>query len=151
MKRSHIKLIIDVFMTIAVLVLMEPRATGLSLHEWGGLLICVVFLSHILLNWKWVACVTGKFFKKLPAKSRVNYIVDGLLMLGFLLIVLSGMVIAKTIDFSWLPVPGTLFFWRSVHVSASLMTLLAVGVHVGLHWKWVTCQFRSTKREVAHG
>jgi hypothetical protein len=150
MKRAYIKIIIDIVMTLAVLALMEPKATGLSLHEWGGLAICLIFLIHNLINWKWIACVTGKFFKKLPVKNRVNYVLDAVLLLGFAAIVLSGMAIAKTIDFSWLPLGGTRFFWRSLHVSASLLTLAAVGVHVGLHWKWIDCQFGNIRKEVAH-
>jgi hypothetical protein len=109
----------------------------------------VVFLTHTLLNWKWVACVTGKFFKKLPVKNRVNYILDALLIAGFFLIVLSGIAIARTIDFAWLTLPGSRFFWRSLHVSASLVTLIAVGMHVGLHWNWVLCRFK-TRKESAH-
>lgn len=150
MKQSHIKIIIDIVMTVAVLALMEPRATGLSLHEWGGLIICIIFLIHNILNWKWITCVTGKFLKKLPTKNRVNYILDALLVVGFFLIVLSGMAIAKTIDFTWLPLGGTRSFWRSIHVSASMLTLIAVAVHVGLHWQWVTCQFRNIRKEVIH-
>lgn len=110
MKRTYIKIIIDIAMTAAVLALTEPKATGLSLHEWGGLAICLVFLIHNLINWKWIACVTGKFFQKLPAKNRVNYVLDALLLVGFSAITLSGMAIAKTIDFSWLPLGGNMFF-----------------------------------------
>lgn len=151
MKTSHIKLLLDIGMTVAVLALMEPRATGLSLHEWGGLAIAVAFLAHIVLNWTWISCMTGNFLKRATAKNRINYILDALLLLGFFTILLSGAAIAKTIDFSWLALPGTRFFWRSVHISASLLTLIGVGVHVGLHWKWVVCRFRKTrKQELAH-
>ena len=150
MKRSYLKLLIDSVMTVALIMLMEPHATGLSLHEWGGLVICAAFFAHALLNWKWIACVTGKFFAKLPAKSRVNYCLDALLAAGFFLTVLSGMAIAKTIDFTWLSLPGTWPFWRGLHTLAALLTLLAVGVHVGLHWKWVVYQCKKRKQEAAH-
>jgi hypothetical protein len=49
-KRSSLKMLIDVVMTIAVLALMEPKATGQSLHEWGGLLLCLLFLAHVAMN-----------------------------------------------------------------------------------------------------
>ena len=150
MKRSYLKLLIDIVMAVAVIMLMEPRATGLPLHERGGLLICVAFLVHALLNWKWIACMTGKFFTTLPMKSRVNYCLDALLVMGFFLVVLSGMAIAKTMDFAWLSLPGDMRFWRMLHGSSALLTLIAVGVHVGLHWKWVTCQLKSSNKEVAH-
>ena len=149
MKQSTLKVMIDVIMTASVLALMEPRATGLSLHEWGGLAICLIFLVHNLLNWKWIACVTGRFFKRLPLKNRINYVLDAFLLVGFAAIIVSGMAIARTINFTWLPFGGTMFFWRSLHVSASMLTLIAVAVHLGLHWNWVLCRFTSRK-EASH-
>ena len=149
MKRSYLKMLIDVVMTIAVLVLMEPKATGQSMHEWGGLLLCLLFLVHMAMNWQWVRCVTGKFFNKLPAKNRVNYVLDILLFVGFFSIVVSGIAIAKTIDFTWLPL-GNAIPWRSLHISASLFTLIIAAIHVGLHWKWVNLQLKNLKKEVSH-
>lgn len=149
MKKSTMKILIDVVMTAAVLALMEPRATGLSLHEWGGLATCLVFLIHNILNWKWITCVTGRFFKKLPVRNRINYVVDALLFAGFTAIIISGMAIAKTIDFSWLPLARYAFFWRSLHVSASMLTLIATAVHLGLHWNWILCRVK-IRKEVAH-
>lgn len=70
---------------------------------------------------------------------------NAILALGFVLIVLSGMAIAKTIDFSWLKLPGEHFFWRGLHTSSAMMTFLAVAMHVGLHWNWILCQLRRKK------
>lgn len=142
MKLSHLKLLVDVVMTVAVVALMAPRATGLSLHEWSGVLISLVFFAHILLNWKWIACMTSKFFTRLPMKSRLNYCLDALLFVGFFLTVLSGMAIAKTIDFAWLPLPENMFLWRMLHGTAARLSFIGAGIHVGLHWKWVVCQFK---------
>jgi hypothetical protein len=149
MKRSLLKLVLDISLAVAFLALMEPRATGLSLHEWGGLLICVAFLIHNLLNGEWILGVTRGFFSHLPARTRLNYILDWLLFIGLVLIVVSGLGIARTIDFSWLPLPENRWLWRSLHGSAAIFTLLVIGGHIGLHWNWVMCQFRS-KPEMCH-
>lgn len=145
MNSSRIKMICDIVIAIALLVLMEPKATGLSFHEWAGLAICLGFLIHNLLNWKWISCVTGNFLKHLPAKTRLNYLLDWLLFLGMFVIVLSGIGIAKTIDFSWLPLPDARWLWRGLHASGALLTFTVVGIHIGLHWKWVLCHFRKTQ------
>ena len=156
MKRSYIKLLIDGVMAVVLILLMEPHATGLSVHEWGGLVVCLAFLVHVLLNWKWVATMTVKFFTRIPMKSRVNYCLDVLLVVGFFLTVLSGLPIAKTINFSWVSLPGTWPFWRGLHGFAALLTLIVAGVHLGLHWKWIACHVkRNTQRknivqEVSH-
>lgn len=150
MKHVTKKIILDVGITIALFALMVPKLTGLSLHEWGGLFIGLAFAVHILLNWKWVLCVTKTLFTTSATKARVNYILDALLLAGFTLIILSGMAIAKTIDFTWLNLPGDPFFWKHLHGAAAMMTFLAAAMHVGLHWQWVLCQLRKTQ-EVHHG
>ncbi len=70
---------------------------------------------------------------------------NALLIAGFVLIVLSGMAIAETIDFSWLNLPEQRFFWRGLHSSAAMITFLAVAMHVGLHWNWILYQLRRKK------
>jgi hypothetical protein len=76
-------------------------------------------------------------------------VLDILLFAGFFSIVVSGIAIAKTIDFTWLPLGNTIP-WRSLHISASLFTLIIAAVHVGLHWKWVSLQFKTLRKEVSH-
>ena len=148
-KGSTVKIFLDIVLAVALLVLMEPKITGLEPHERLGLLICVGFLIHNLLNRKWIACATRGFFKQLSAKTRVNYVVDWLLFIGMFLVVLSGMEIAKTIDFSWLPFSENRGLWRGVHGSAAMLMFAAVGVHIGLHWNWMLRRFRSNE-EAAH-
>jgi hypothetical protein len=53
------------------------------------------------------------------------------------LVILSGIAIARTIDFSWLQLGGSRIFWRVMHTSSSLITLVFFGIHLGLHWSWV--------------
>lgn len=144
--------ILDLVMTVGFLALMEPKATGLSLHEWGGLAIAIFFVVHKALNWNWIKAVSRNLFRpRLNLSTRLGYIVDLLLLVGFALIIFSGMAIAKTIDFSWL---GDLRQgpWRSFHLLASLLILVAVGIHLGLHWDWIKARFSKRSRsEVSHG
>jgi hypothetical protein len=51
--------------------------------------------------------------------------------------ILSGIAIARTIDFSWMNLGGSRMFWRVMHTSSSLITLALFGIHLGLHWNWV--------------
>jgi hypothetical protein len=142
MKRVTIlKAALDVALTLGFLLLMEPKATGMSLHEWGGLGICVFFVIHKLLNRKWIAAVSAALFRRgTPAMTRLRYVVDVVLLAGFSLIAVSGMAIAHTIGFSWLfHAAGS---WKVVHVAGSSMSLVAVGVHLGLHADWIKGRLR---------
>jgi hypothetical protein len=135
---SKIKLILDIVLTVVFVLLMDPHSIGgLDIHEWAGLAICFFFIVHKAFNWAWIKAVSASFFGKVPPRVRLNYILDILLLIGMVAIVLSGMKISKTIDFSWLPEFGSGLFWRFLHLSGSVLTLAVVGIHVGLHWKWV--------------
>lgn len=133
-----IKFILSFSLTLVMLLLMDPRSFyGLSFHEWAGLIIGIFFLLHKILNWGWIKKVTLSFLRRTPAKTRINYILDVLLLAGLTLMIISGIAIARTIDFSWLDLGGTRTFWRAMHTSSSLMTLALFGIHLGLHWNWV--------------
>ena len=63
-------------------------------------------------------------------------------------IIISGMGIAKTIDFTWLGFTKENFIiWRFMHTSISMIVLILVGVHVGMHWSWVVARFKKSDSE----
>ncbi len=135
---NKIKFILNVSLAVVMLLLMDPRSFyGLGFHEWAGLFISLFFLLHKVLNWSWIKKVTVCFFKSSPGRARLNYILDVLLLAGMVLMILSGIAIARTIDFSWFNMGGSQMFWRVMHTSSSLITLALFGVHLGLHWNWV--------------
>lgn len=140
------KFFLSLCLTIVMLLLMDPRSFyGLGFHEWAGLVIGAFFILHKLLNWGWIKNVTILFFSRTTWRARLNYILDILLLAGLVLMVLSGMAIARTIDFSWLGIGGSPIFWRVMHTSSSFITLALFGIHLGLHWNWVLMRFKFKK------
>jgi hypothetical protein len=126
-----------------MLLLMDPRSFyGLVFHEWAGLIIGLLFILHKILDWSWIKHVTLKFFSKTSGRARLNYFLDVILLIGIILMILSGIAIARTIDFNWLKLGGSSMFWRVMHTSSSLITLVLFGIHLGLHWNWVIQRFR---------
>ena len=143
---NRIKLILNILLAIVMLLLMDPRSFyGLEFHEWAGLIIGLFFLLHKALNWSWIKKVTVCFFKSSPGRARLNYVLNVLLLTGMVLMILSGIAIARTINFSWLNLGGSRIFWRVMHTSSSFITLALFGVHLGLHWKWVLQRFKLKK------
>jgi len=135
---NRFKFIHNILLMLTMLLLMDPRSFyGLGFHEWAGLIIGLFFILHKILNWGWITKVTICFFRSSPGRARFNYVLDVLLLAGLVLMILSGIAIAKTIDFSWLPLGGSKMFWRVMHTSSSFITLALFGIHVGLHWSWV--------------
>lgn len=143
---NRYKLILNIALLIVMLLLMDPRSFyGLGFHEWAGLIIGLFFILHKALNWGWIKKVTVCFFKSTTGRARLNYVLDVLLLAGMVLMILSGIAIARTIDFSWLNLGGSGMFWRVMHTSSSFITLALFGIHLGLHWKWVLQRFNLKK------
>ncbi len=143
---NKFKFVLNILLTIVMLLLMDPRSFyGLEFHEWAGLFIGLFFLLHKALSWSWIKKVTVCFFRSSPGRARLNYILDVLLLVGMVLMILSGIAIARIIDFSWLNLEGSRIFWRVMHTSSSFITLALFGIHLGLHWKWVLRRFKSNK------
>ena len=138
-------------MAVVFLLLMDPRSFfGQWFHEIAGLAVGLFLILHMALNWAWVKVTTQKFFGKVPGKSRVNYILDILLFVGFTLVIISGMAISRLIDFSWLGFGREdILFYKSMHVSFAMMTLAVAGIHLGLHWHWVAARFKRSGKEAS--
>ena len=147
MKLVVFKFILNIVLAVSFLFLIDEWSfLGLTFHETAGLAVCLFYILHILLNWAFVKDVTFRFFSKVSPRTRLNYILDLLLLAGFAFIIISGMGIAKTIDFSWLGFDGTnRMLWRPMHTSVAMIVLILVGIHIGLHWDWVLARFRKTK------
>jgi hypothetical protein len=108
--------------------------TGLSLHQWLGVALAALALYHLLLHQKWVAAVSERFFGRTSSQARRYYLLDALLMAGFTLISLSGLLIS-----SWLGLPLNDFdILREIHVWSSILTAALVLMKIALHSGWIT-------------
>lgn len=129
------------------------RSTWVDIHDWAGLATLIGAATHIALHWKWISCAAGRFFKKLARQARVNFSLDSLLFIAFVLANVSGLVV-------WLILPSegyrggrNPFYnasllglarhdWNDLHLYAGLAMIIALTVHLALHWKWVMCVLR---------
>lgn len=108
--------------------------TGLELHQWIGVFGGLLALYHLLLHSDWVDAVSQRLFSNLSANVMLKYVVDGLLLVGFMLIILTGLVISTWLDFSL----SNYHAWLTIHILASIFTLLALMVKLVLHWRWIS-------------
>jgi hypothetical protein len=137
-------LFIDLGIFSAFLIAMEPRFTGIALHEWLSLALAATVVVHLLLHWKWILAVGALFFKKLWHSSRLKFGVDALLFIVFTSILFSGIMISRAV----LPGLGVQIqsspVWRSLHSLSASVGILLVGLHFALSWNWVVgCSSKS--------
>lgn len=131
MKKNIAKLLLDGLMLAAVTLFYSKHTFGMQFHEIGGLALCGVFLVHLTVNARWVRGVTARLFQKtLPWKTKLGYAVNTLLLLCFALIALSGILISKTI---FTGISGDASVWKPLHYFAAALTIVLLGVHIGLH------------------
>lgn len=120
---------------LSLLVLMhQKRVISMRFHEVGGLILFVLFLLHNILNLKWIKAVSSRIFQwGLPLRSRVCWLVDVLLFLFMAATVITGLLMAKTLPTA---MQGA-HLVKPWHYFAAASALILIGIHLGLHWKYL--------------
>jgi hypothetical protein len=118
--------------------LFFPDLTGLELHQWLGVAVAGLAAWHLMTHWKWILAVTRRFFSGTAFQARLFYILDAGVLLGFWMILITGLMIS-----TWLDLPLYDFAaWTHIHRMVSVFTLLLVVIKIVLHWRWVAIAFR---------
>jgi hypothetical protein len=130
MKFSNLsKIIFDLIMLVLLVAVYCAQPTGIPAHEYIGFAIYVFFIIHLLYNYKWVINVGKRFFDKtLTTRAKLNYAVDFLLLVSFVVIGISGIMISRVI-FSIRIMP----LWRQLHTIISAVSIVLLAFHIGLH------------------
>jgi cytochrome b561 len=140
--RTKIKLVIDVLIFIAFLIAMDPRSSGVTIHEWLATSLIAVLVVHVLLSWDWIARLTRRFIGKINNQSRINYILNWSLFIDGSVIMLSGFMISESVlPFLGLSLPRN-FAWRGLHELSTNLFLVLLGLHTALHWSWIVDAFK---------
>ena len=135
--KTKTKLILDTALFLIFLVVFQEKATGETWHEWLGVGITAVIVTHILLNWQWIVSVSKRFFQKLKAEPRINYFVNLGIFIGFTTIIFSGLMMSRSVlPFFGLEASSS-HFWETLHASASDIIVWLTALHVALHWRWI--------------
>jgi Domain of unknown function (DUF4405) len=130
-------LTLDIVIFSALLAVANPSLTGNTVHEWLGIALAGAVITHLLLHWDWIVQVGKTFFKKLFHQSRLNFLVNTLFFIAMTGSFFSGILISKDIISTLgiqLNVGGG---WESLHRLTSDLSVLLLGVHTALHWKWI--------------
>lgn len=143
MKKKYLfQLVQDMVMTAVLLSLFGYHLFEEVTHEWLGLgLLCLVIL-HITLNTWWLKKLfTGQYSGYRVFQTAVNFVT----FLLFLTACISGILLSKHV-FAEMPFHSTTDLMRKIHMTASHWLQIAIGVHLGLHWKALINLFAGNDR-----
>jgi len=130
-------LVLDLTIFSAFLIISNPRLTGNTIHEWLGISFAAGIITHLLFHWKWLVKISSEFFKKLIHESRLNLVIDTLFFITMTGSIFSGILISKDV----LQLFGIQLNvgqgWKSIHSLTSNTSLIVLGIHIAMHWKWI--------------
>ncbi len=135
--RTKLNLILDLSMALIFSAMMEEHFTGLRIHEVVGIAIAVAFLTHIALHLDWIITITRTFFVKVFHETRLNYILNLALFIDMVVVIVTGILISRTLGLSLGIAADAQFPIQLIHSGASYISLIIVAFHVALHWKWI--------------
>ena len=109
-KRFTAKILIDIGMTICLLLLMPYSLFSETAHEWIGMAMLVLFISHHILNHKWVTSVRKGKYNAFRVIQTVLVIIMLILIMGSMI---SGILLSNHI-FKWIKISGTYMTARQI-------------------------------------
>lgn len=128
---------IDAAIFAGFLVAMNPPLTGIAIHEWLSLALAGTVVVHLLLHLKWITTVGARFIRRLFHSSRLKFVVDVVLFIAFTLVMVSGIMISRSV----LTMLGVRLVsnpaWRFLHSASADAALWLVALHFALNWKWL--------------
>lgn len=125
-----VKMCVDIAMTIALLLLMAYQLVGEEAHEWIGIGMFVLFVSHHLLNSAWSRNVLKGGYGLRRSCQTVLVIMILLTMIGSMV---SGVILSRY-ALTFLQIHAGMSWARSVHMLCAYWGFVLMSIHLGFHW-----------------
>ena len=129
-KTMRLKIVIDILMTAALLLLMPYGLLGEAYHEWIGTGMLLLFVAHHVLNRKWMGSLRKGKYTPFRILQTVIVLAVLLTMLGSMI---SGILLSRH-AFPFVDVHGVAMPARNVHMVCAYWNLVLMSLHLGLHW-----------------
>lgn len=124
------KILVDIGMTAALLLLMAYSLIGEKAHEWIGCAMFLLFIVHHCLNIKWCR---NLFKGRYTPFRTVQTLLVALILCSMVGSMVSGIVLSRHV-FADLPIEGGSAWARTVHMICAYWGFVIMSLHLGLHW-----------------
>ena len=137
-EKNMIRKCVDVCTTVILLALMAYQVMGEAVHEWSGIIMTILVITHQILNRKWYAAL---FKGKYNLYRVITTCVNLLLLVAIALTAFCGMSMSgHAVPFLYGMAPVA--FVRRFHLSMSHWAFVLMGLHLGLHVPAMTARFK---------
>ena len=137
---------LDVALLVGLVVVYKVTWTGITWHEWIAIAAIVPLLMHFIVNWEWAVRVARTFIERLVHASRLNFVIDCLLMLAMATAMVSGFMVAPALLAPFGIHPANPYVWHVVHAWVANVTITVLLTHAALHWRFL---FNASRRLLA--
>ncbi|MBN1120787.1 MAG: DUF4405 domain-containing protein [Anaerolineae bacterium] len=134
---TNVNLLFDIVIFVAFLLSLDPYATGHAIHEWLGITLLAAIAIHLLIHWRWIEKVTAGFFRKSSTQARLNYVLNGLFFIDFVVVVFTGLMISEAALPSLGLTIGHSTGMKTLHRTSADLLVVILGLHAAIHWKWI--------------
>jgi hypothetical protein len=128
-KKLAVRLIIDLTMTVLLICAYAYRIIGDTAHEWIGISVFALFITHNTINWRWYKNI---FKGKYTLRRTITTIVNIILVFTMATLIITGLMHSRAV-LAFLHLPGGMVL-RLVHTTAAYWGLPLIGIHLGLNW-----------------
>lgn len=137
--KTKFKILVDIAMSIVLFICMSYQFIGQEKHEIAGAVMLVLFILHHILNIRWFMGLTkGKY----GAQRIFLTAIDFAILITMVLLMISGIRMSRTVFvFLNLKFIG-METARSIHMVASYLGFLLMGIHIGLHFGMIQNMMR---------
>lgn len=123
-----VKIIIDIAMYLIFVALMQEHLWG-GLHEWLGITLFVLFITHNILNFGWYKSL---FKGKYKAPRIVLAVINIALLAAMICCMVSSVLVSGKV-FAFLNLGGARF-GRTLHLVATAWAFVLMSLHLGLNF-----------------
>ncbi|MFS0599592.1 DUF4405 domain-containing protein [Peribacillus frigoritolerans] len=124
-----IRLVIDLSMTVLMLVAMAYQITGNAMHELAGVLLCLLFITHNILNRRWYKTI---FKGKHNVRRILSIVVNLLFLVSMAVVMISSVAISRDM-IPFIPINNDTVLLQ-IHVMTSYWGFIFMAVHIGISW-----------------
>ena len=130
---QRFKIVIDILLTVALLLLMPYELVGETAHEWIGMGMFAVLIIHHILNRRWIGHIgRGKY----TLVRIMQTILVWLLIICILGSMLSGIILSRQI-FDFIDIRGISVFAGRIHMICAYWGFVLMSLHLGIHWRMI--------------